>query len=373
MYVKTMCTALMLLLGIGGKCLTVYAEPEKLIPTEILASSTLLTSEFGDYGPKNLMDNDLSAAWVENAQGDGCGESVTFLFPENTVITGIDIVTGYCKNEDIFYKNSAPSLLACYSTEGACYIDLSDLAADYSLAKEGLFYEFQEPLEADGSITFFISAVRQGWKYADTCISELHVYGYQGTEEDSMVKTVPIENFLRDELSWLSQEASWIYKSYTKHILQELSLEQNQLSPENKAFLAYWYQYMRSDDGRLIFDNNVNRASVSDMKDIIEEMFGSCEQEDIDVFLSRYILAQEGENLVMNAVGDFGDAGEFIFGEPVMIAEEDQIRLEGIINAYDSQTNAYVPQKIYSAWFTLEPVGTEKIHTFIRMETKNLN
>lgn len=372
MYVKKLCMVLLLMLGVGGECAVVHAEPKELIPTEILASSVLPMSEFGDYGPENLTDNNLSAAWVENAEGDGYGESVTFLFPENTVITGIDIVTGYCKNEDIFYKNSAPSLLACYSTEGASYIDLSDPAENYSLAREGLFYEFQKPLETDGSITFFISGVRQGWKYTDTCISELHVYGYQRTEKENTVKTIPMESFLRNDLSWLSREAAWIYKSYTKHTLCKLSLEQNQLSSEDKAFLAYWYQYMRSDDSRLIFDNNVNRATISDMKDIIAEMFGSCEQEDIDVFLSRYILSQEEENLVMNASGDFGDAGEFIFGEPVLIAEGDQVRLEGLISVYDGQVNAYVPQKTYSAWFTLEPVGTEKIHTFIRMKTEDL-
>ena len=90
----------------------IYAE--KLVPGYIMASSTLIEPGY-DHSAWLVQDYDTSTAWTEGAPGNGLGESLYMETDRYAVITGGVICTGYCRSEDLFYKNGAPTRIYIHS------------------------------------------------------------------------------------------------------------------------------------------------------------------------------------------------------------------------------------------------------------------
>ena len=77
---------------------------------QVTASSELSHSKGpGRYEAGNLIDGDLSTAWVEGAEKLGTGEYVDFSFPAATRVEGLVILPGYQKSDVTFAENAVPS------------------------------------------------------------------------------------------------------------------------------------------------------------------------------------------------------------------------------------------------------------------------
>ena len=163
------CAALAVMAAAG----TASAAVTTLSPTGMAASSTLYEAGFS-HDVSNVYDYDLSTAWVEGVNGNGIGEFVDLFFPAGTVITGGTIYPGYYKNQDIFEKNSAVSRIQVQSGSQIYEIDTSAGANSYRY-DSGVHFTLPEPIFCDGTLRVKILDVRAGWKYTDTCISELRM------------------------------------------------------------------------------------------------------------------------------------------------------------------------------------------------------
>ncbi|MBQ3391785.1 MAG: hypothetical protein IJG52_00045 [Lachnospiraceae bacterium] len=129
----------------------------------VYSSSTL---GGGDYDVYNLFDGDVRTAWVEGVPGYGAGEFVELGIPAGTKISYMGMIGGYHKSEDLFYKNSAPAEIAIVSGNQVVYCT--------SNPQYGYMEEFTFPaIVSNGSVRVYITAVRPGSAYSDTCISEI--------------------------------------------------------------------------------------------------------------------------------------------------------------------------------------------------------
>lgn len=169
----TIMTSLLLtIVSVSGGVTVHGADPEKLTPNGVAASSTLTG---GDYDVYNIIDGDLTTAWVEGASGDGMGEFVDFFFEPGTYIDGGVIYPAYYKNQDIFSKNSGVTGITLQSGTESCFIDCTEAAE--SMMNGGFSFSIKDGIQCDGTLRVTIQSVRKGWKYQDTCISELYFVG----------------------------------------------------------------------------------------------------------------------------------------------------------------------------------------------------
>ncbi len=223
---------------------TMHAEPAsqymKITDTNNINGSSVLPAGQYDYWARNTQDGDLSTAWVEGASGDGVGEYIDLHYPEGTVLTGMKICPGYCKNQDIFDKNSAPSSITITAAGGSGTVDLSSVAGSYSACAAGVEFQFGSPLKLpDGNVRVTIASVRQGWKYQDTCISELYFKGYDGNaaDTDGSGSSASIQTPELEELWEYSSMAYWVYREHFDETLRDASVAVSELTAKENAFL----------------------------------------------------------------------------------------------------------------------------------------
>lgn len=137
----------------------------------VTATSCLKKSSVADYVPENVLDDNLSTAWVEGAEGYGIGETITFTWKEEQTLVGIAITNGYCKSDDTYVNNGRMTEF---------YIEFADgtgrtLTIEDEVKNRGDVSEFYF---TDGevrtkTVSITILAVADGYKYEDTCISEI--------------------------------------------------------------------------------------------------------------------------------------------------------------------------------------------------------
>mgnify|MGYP004447574497 FL=1 len=367
-----------------GSGTAVSAYDPQLVFVDVSASSTLPTSAYGDYKAWNLMDCKDATAWVEGVSGDGIGEMITFTLPENAVITGFMIKTGFCIDEDLFWKNSAPTKISYYEGGVMQTIDLSSSAQSYAEACAGYYLEIP-PIAPGDSISFVIQEVRNGWKYTDTCISEFHLLGYVGqlstassapntddgqapgsVSESSAVNTAEAasSSATDEQRGMMTGFANWVYKKHFQHKLVSGSVTGSELTADEKAMLTYWYQYhYHNQDSRIAGEGQYNYATENAMREIQGELFDDADDADFEAFRSQYVQGTDRGMLTMNGGGDFGDAGAFNLGQATSITEQDgQIILEGPVDVYGGG------RADYRACFRAEPSGYMGNHAFQSLE-----
>ena len=148
-----------------------------------ISSSTIDDESYGyNYYPGQIMDGDLDTSWAEGVDDNGVGEYIVFSIPEGTVISGLIVHTGYCKNEGVFYNNSAPTVIDVYSGTSGYRIDLNSAengysADNYDVACEGVYVTFPVPIISNGELKITIVEARDGEKWSDTNISEIRLMG----------------------------------------------------------------------------------------------------------------------------------------------------------------------------------------------------
>lgn len=136
-------------------------------------ASSSLQGESG-YHPDFIRDGKLSTAWVEGSSGDGEGEWIEISFGKPENITGIIIVNGYIKSEELYRANNRIKDLNIWASR-----ETDTLVNDVTLSDRS----FQGGQKAVGELLpgfkdvkkcrFKIKSVYKGSRYHDTCISEI--------------------------------------------------------------------------------------------------------------------------------------------------------------------------------------------------------
>ena len=152
-----------------------YEDPEEYYQIDmdsvvVSCSSSLPEPQYNVYHvAENLIDSDTGTAWVEGVEGQGIGEFVTFTFKEKGLISEISIYNGYQKTEDIYNKNSRPKDITINFGDGSVTkVTLLDSRGEQVITLE-------HPVVAK-SATVTVDSVYEGYKYADTAISEIYFY-----------------------------------------------------------------------------------------------------------------------------------------------------------------------------------------------------
>ncbi len=163
---------------------TLVAEPVDItdLITDIGSSSEDDESYGNVYPAYHLIDDDLDTSWAEGADGDGIGEYISIYIPKGTIITGLVVYTGYCKSENVFYKNSAPSVIYVSSGNDGYRVYLNTAETGYAadnfdVASEGVEVTFPSPIISDGELRITLIAVREGTDWSDTNMSEIKLIG----------------------------------------------------------------------------------------------------------------------------------------------------------------------------------------------------
>ena len=131
--------------------------------------SSVLDPQYGNrYGGSNLFDANPSTAWVEGVRGNGEGQSIVLQFDGPRRPRTIELVNGYAKNDDIFYKNSRVRLLEIKSSAGERFTLEIDDRQDWQTIALPVMKEC-------AWLELTIRDVYAGSKYQDTAISELRV------------------------------------------------------------------------------------------------------------------------------------------------------------------------------------------------------
>lgn len=130
-------------------------------------SSSELYENNINYSASNVLDGNPATAWCEGANGYGIGESITLTFDGTYQVSNINILNGYHKSTDLYYKNSRPSEISLEFADGSENIQLTDSDTD-----DFYFYVFDKTHESD-YVKIIIEDVYAGNKYQDTLISEI--------------------------------------------------------------------------------------------------------------------------------------------------------------------------------------------------------
>ena len=136
------------------------------------ASSVLPASEYGTYVASNLSDGDWNTAWVEGSSGSGAGQSVTISRASGgkATVSCLELVAGYGKSTDIYYKNARPKQVSLIADSGEMVAQVT-LADSYRVVQSISF-----PAVSTSSITLRIDSVYEGNKYDDCAISEMRCF-----------------------------------------------------------------------------------------------------------------------------------------------------------------------------------------------------
>ena len=130
------------------------------------ASSVLPASEYGTYVASNLSDGDWSTAC------SGAGQSVTVSRASGgkATVSCLELVAGYGKSTDIYYKNARPKQVSLITDSGEVVAQVT-LADSYRVVQSISF-----PAVSASSITLRIDSVYEGNKYDDCAISEMRCF-----------------------------------------------------------------------------------------------------------------------------------------------------------------------------------------------------
>ena len=151
------------------------------------ASSTLdQPAGSGRHDIAKLLDGDLDTAWCEGATGDGAGQTLTFNFEPDTVVSAIGIVNGYTKNPDVYLGNgrvrhvSVAATLPVTEQPSASLPDhdLKQLIRGAPASFLDWVANFGYTSSVTDEVTLTIDAATPGRKHSDTCISEIFFVGH---------------------------------------------------------------------------------------------------------------------------------------------------------------------------------------------------
>ncbi|MDY7232845.1 NADase-type glycan-binding domain-containing protein [Hyalangium rubrum] len=129
-----------------------------------------------NYHPSYVLDDDPKTAWVEGAEGDGIGESLTIPVSDLKSARAIRLVlfNGYQKSQGLLTANAAPKqLTVTVRGPGGAESAKKQLTLERKLGPQS----FEIPVTgAVSEVTLTIDSVHAGSKYKDTCVSDVQVF-----------------------------------------------------------------------------------------------------------------------------------------------------------------------------------------------------
>ena len=147
---------------------TTTLPPLVVRPKAVIASSALEATSTASYQATNLVDAELTTAWIEGMEGPGLGEWVRFEFTQPVVLARLEIANGYQKDDDRFAGNPRVKLLKVeYSNGTSQLVDLFDTKDIQSI---------EPPSDAVEWVKLVVVSVYPGAEWEDTALSEVHIY-----------------------------------------------------------------------------------------------------------------------------------------------------------------------------------------------------
>ncbi|MDP3233405.1 MAG: hypothetical protein Q8N26_11560 [Myxococcales bacterium] len=152
----------------------------KRLHAERATSSSFLESNWNkyqeNYHPTYVLDDDASTAWVEGAEGDGVGESLTVPVSALKAAKALRLVItpGYQKSKGLFAANGTPTALELVVRDANDKVTTTKALA---VAAKWGSQTFDVPLTGGlASVTLIVKDVKPGTKYRDTCISDVQLF-----------------------------------------------------------------------------------------------------------------------------------------------------------------------------------------------------
>ena len=115
-----------------------------------VSSSSVLQEEGYYYGVDNLSDLDPATCWAEGVAGSGVNENILFTSMEKQTVSGLAILPGFTKSEELYDKNCVPTEIRIeYGSEVMNYsIDPSSVAVGQGNVLDHMIYiDFGEKAE----------------------------------------------------------------------------------------------------------------------------------------------------------------------------------------------------------------------------------
>lgn len=139
------------------------------------ASSTLQQAGY-DYSVGSLLDGNTQTCWADGVSGTGEGESITFSSDETKTVSGLAILPGYCKSEDLFHKNGMPLDIEITSGDKSWKWSFYGFEPNFSSPMDSMvFIDFGGDIDMN-ECTVTLSVCKSGNKYDDICITEMFLY-----------------------------------------------------------------------------------------------------------------------------------------------------------------------------------------------------
>lgn len=139
------------------------------------ASSTLQQAGY-DYSVGSLLDGNTQTCWADGVSGTGEGESITFSSDETKTVSGLAILPGYCKSEDLFHKNGMPLDIEITSQGKTWKWSFYGFEPNFSSPMDSMiFIDFGGDIDMN-ECTVTLSVCKSGNKYDDICITEMFLY-----------------------------------------------------------------------------------------------------------------------------------------------------------------------------------------------------
>ena len=151
------------------------AETRNLTPlATVSASSHLRTDRWGQYQSWMVTDSRRETAWAEGIAGPGIGEWIQLTFPGTIEVHSISLDIGYDRNADVFTKNNRIKRVTLIFSNGE-RVELG--FADRRGIQEIPLVRAPGPNIETTYVRVVIEEVFPGWKYDDTCLAEIEVWG----------------------------------------------------------------------------------------------------------------------------------------------------------------------------------------------------
>jgi len=131
-------------------------------------STSCLETSNDRFSPLKLIDGSGSTCWQEGTEGNGEGESITFILPEKRNISVISILNGKHTSSKAYSENSRAERIVVKVGNKRYTITLDDVM-------EKQIFRLPSPKEAE-EITVIINSAYPGDKWEDLCISEITFY-----------------------------------------------------------------------------------------------------------------------------------------------------------------------------------------------------
>lgn len=133
------------------------------------ASSTI--QQYGvDNSPSVMFDGSDATSWQEGVSGDGVGETVKLDFGGQHTIRFLTMKLGNWRSNTSYEKNGRPQTLSFTAGDEHFTVEFPDEQKEYCI-------ELSKDIEAS-DLEIRIDKVYSGSAYADTCITEMTVFGY---------------------------------------------------------------------------------------------------------------------------------------------------------------------------------------------------